>query len=319
MTSSETIHVWSRCHNCGLNPIIGPCFRCETCPSGPDNDLCTTCHEGYRRGSVVHPVEPVTGTMLRTHEFGCLVGAPAETFTPWLSVPQCTSPSPSVPSGFLVRPEFLSGRQSMFGGYAFVARLDSQAVLLTALHVMDELIKGKGIDATTRNPGYTGAELPAHVTSVRLYNLLKNPWALHLIGSAGPMLVLPHARTAEDEPFSSRDIAAFRVPHPQGLHPIPLATREPKPGDPVWLTGAMPDGTRTRLAVCLETSPRTFIFRYEEAKEVPKYCSGAAILDRHGEVVGINIGLGRFGRHELGHANPLSSIRAHLHGALRGT
>ena len=130
------------------------------------------------------------------------------------------------------------------------------------------------------------------------------------------MLVLPNARTADDEPFSFRDIAAFRVPHPQGLHPLPLAAKDPEPGDPVWLAAAMLDGTRTRRAVCVEATPRTFIFRYEEAKETPKYSSGSAILNRDGEVVGINTGLGRFGEHEFGHANPLSSIRAHLEGAL---
>jgi len=80
----------------------------------------------------------------------------------------------------------------------------------------------------------------------------------------------------------------------------------------VWLAGAMPDGTLTRRAVCVENTSRTFIFRYDEAKELPKYSSGSAILDRDGAVVGINTGLGRFGGHEFGHANPLSSIRAHL-------
>jgi hypothetical protein len=204
----------------------------------------------------------------------------------------------------------------VFGGYAFVALFGSRAVLLTALHVMDELIKWKSVDTTARNPSYTGAELPAHITSVRLYNLLKSPWALHELGPAGPMLVLPNARTADNEPFAFRDIAAFHVRHPQGLHPVPLATKEPAPGDPVWLAGAMPDGTRTRRAVCVEATPRTFIFRYEEAKEIPKHSSGSAILDKDGAIVGINTGLGRFGEHEFGHANPLSSIRAHLEGAL---
>jgi hypothetical protein len=316
MSSPDVIHVWSHCHNCGLSPIIGPCFRCETCPLGPDSDLCTTCYEGYRDGWVVHPDEAVTVPKPGTHHFRCLEGTPPELLAPWLSIRGAAAASPEVPSGFLVRPEFRSGQQSVFGGYAFVVLFGARAILLTALHVMDELIKAKGIDTTARSPRYTGAELPAHVTSVRLYNLLKSPWALHELSPAGPMLVLPDARTADDEPFSHRDIAAFHVPHPRGLHPLPLAGREPEPGDPVWLAGAMPDGTLTRRAVCVEKSSRTFIFRYEEAKELPKYSSGSAILDREGAVVGINTGLGRFEGHEFGHANPLSSIRAHLEAAL---
>jgi S1-C subfamily serine protease len=45
---------------------------------------------------------------------------------------------------------------------------------------------------------------------------------------------------------------------------------------------------------------------------MPKYSSGAPILDEDGCVVGINTGLGRFEGREFGHANPVSSIRAHL-------
>jgi hypothetical protein len=63
-------------------------------------------------------------------------------------------------------------------------------------------------------------------------------------------------------------------------------------------------------------TPRSFVFRYEEAKGMPKHTSEAPILDGDGAVVGINTGLGRFAGHEFGHANPLSSIRAHLEGAL---
>src|SRR5919201_3732442 len=40
---SELIHIWYRCHNCGMQPIVGQRFECQTCPSGPDNDLCEKC------------------------------------------------------------------------------------------------------------------------------------------------------------------------------------------------------------------------------------------------------------------------------------
>ena len=135
---------------------------------------------------------------------------------------------------------------------------------------------------------------------------------LHELGDAGAMLLLPNARTADEEPFAWRDIAAFRVKPQDGLTAVPLAEEEPEPGDPVWLAAAMPDRSRTRRAVCVEKTPRSFIFRYEEAKELPQHSSGAPILDAHGAVVGINTGLGRFAGREFGHANPLSSIRAHL-------
>jgi hypothetical protein len=78
----------------------------------------------------------------------------------------------------------------------------------------------------------------------------------------------------------------------------------------------MSDGSGTRRAVSVEKTVDSFAFRYEEAKEMPKYTSGAPILDSRGDVVGINTGLGRFAEREFGHANPLSSILAHIEGAL---
>lgn len=314
MNSSKTVHMWSRCHYCGMNPIIGACFRCQTCPLGPDIDLCPACYDGYLAGRVVHPdPDAASGaTPEGQHTFARSEGAPVELFTHWLEIPCPHSHPPAVPDGFLVRPEFRSGRESFFGGYGFIAQSQGQALFMTALHVMDELIKNRGIDSTPANPRYTGEELPAQVVSVRLYDVTKDRWMLHELGDAGPMLVLPDARTADEEPFAHRDIAAFRVKPQPALHAMPLAEREPEPGDPIWLAARMPDGTRTRRAVCVEKTDRTFIFRYDEVKELPKHSSGAPLLDRTGAVVGINTGLGRLASRDIGHANPLSSIRAHL-------
>lgn len=312
MSEQAGVNIWMRCGYCGMSPIVGPCFRCETCPLGPEIDLCSACYEGYRAGRVPHPEDQPSAT----HVFSRIEPTPATQFAQWLSISSPSRAAPSVPAGFLVRPEFRYGRESVFGGYAFVARYGTEVVLLTALHVMDELIKNKKLDTTARNPQYTGKELPAQVTSVRLYDVLKERWALHELGDVGPMLVLPNARTADDEPFAARDIAAFRVDSPGTLHAAPLAERDPEPGDPVWLAAAMPDGSRTRRAVCVESTPRSFIFRYDETKPIAKHSSGAPILDSRGDVVGINTGLGALSGRDIGHANPVSSIRAHLGGAL---
>ena len=318
MNASHAVHIWNRCHHCGMNPIIGACFRCETCPIGPDGDLCAACYDGYRAGRVAHPKNSTTNDV-PTHRFARSEGRPQDSIASWLDISShvhaasLVQEPPPLPVGFLVRPEFRFGRESVFGGYGFVTWFaDNKRFLLTALHVMDELIKIKGIDTTYRNTRYTGRELPAHVHSVRLYDVLKNPWMIHELGDAGPMLVLPNARTADDEPFSFRDIAAFHIKSQYLLGGAPLAKKDADPGEPIWLAAAMPDGSRMRRAVCVEHTPRSFVFRYEEAKEMPKYVSGAPILNRRGEVVGINAGFGRFAGREFGHCNPVSSICAHL-------
>ncbi len=312
------INVWATCHHCRASPIVGLAYRCETCPLGPEIDLCSTCHQGYLEGRVAHPSEPAPTQLANgAHTFARIEGVPGELLKPWLAVPCPQTSAPSVPGKFLVRPEFRYGRESSFGGYGFIASFEGHPILLTALHVMDEVTKRKGLDATARNARYTGEELPALVNSAQLYDVLQDRWPLHELGVAAPMLVLRDARTGDDEPFACRDIAAFRVPPNHSLTAVSLATEEPEPGDPLWLAAAMRDRSRTRRAVCVEKTARSFIFRYDEAKAMPPHSSGAPILDRHGHVVGINTGLGKFEGHEFGHANPLSSIRAHLTEALR--
>ncbi len=58
------------------------------------------------------------------------------------------------------------------------------------------------------------------------------------------MLVLPNARTADDELYFIEISRYSGLPLSTGLHPLPLAGREPEPGDPVWLAGAMPPTAR---------------------------------------------------------------------------
>src|SRR5262249_6440959 len=136
---NQVIHIWSRCHFCGMNPITGPCFRRETCPLGPDIDLCSSCYAGYLEGSVVHPSADAVVTDGRTtHQFTRGEGSPPETYAHWLDIAGFHEPPPGIPSGFLVRPEFRSGRYSAFGGYGFITRFGPHTLLLTALHVMDE-------------------------------------------------------------------------------------------------------------------------------------------------------------------------------------
>jgi Trypsin-like peptidase domain len=314
MSSSQAVHVWSRCHHCGVSPIVGPLFACETCPAGPDTQLCSNCHEGYQHGSIKHPRPDAPGSFSAPgpHHFTRKESSPATHLESWISIPGRAERAPPVPARFLVRPEFCFGPRSAFGGYGFIVEFKGRTLLLTALHVMDELIKAVEIDSTAANRTYSGKELPAKVSSVRMYDVLQKQWLLYELGDAGPMLVLPDARTGDEEPYSFRDLAAFRVATPGSLSAGRLGTRDPEPGDPVWVAAAMPDGSHTRRATCVEQSESSFVFRYEEAKEVAKYSSGAPILDAQGAVVGVNVGSGHYAGRQFGHANPLRSILAHL-------
>jgi len=315
---SNLIHVWSRCHACGAQPIVGRRFECTNCPAGPDNDLCEPCYREYERGRVEHPARESYAKLsgrVGQHSFRARDGVFPGRFESWLTVPWTGANFPTVPDRFVVRPEFRVGRESFFGPYAFVVDAEDgdQPLVLTALHVMDELIKHIGLDCTAQNLTYTGEELPGAVTEVGLYDVFAPNWMAAELGSAGSMLVLPEARVGEEEPISDRDVAAFRAFQSARVRAGRLAMETPHPGEPVWLAVRTPSSSsRTIPAVVVEATDRTFIIRFANSQEVAPHSSGAPLLDRDGAVVGINVGAGWFGGQRFGHANHQRSIRRHL-------
>lgn len=312
----ELIHLWNRCHGCGAKPIEGRRFECQTCPSGPDRDLCESCYQSFERGTVKHPASdhPASDLDATPHIFSAIPGKPRDQYLPWLAVPQSDEPAPRIPDRFAVRPVFESGRDSFFGGYAFAIAPENPGppLVLTALHVMDELAKSKKIDCS--KDSYTGQELPRILSRVNLYDVLAAKWMLVGLGTASSMLTLPNARTGDEEPYAQRDIAAFRADPSATLSPAKLAALPPRVGDPIWLVVNLGSGStaRTLKAVVVEQTERSLIFRYDAGTGAPRYSSGAALVNPAAEVVGINVGGGFLDGHNLGHATHVTSIRSHL-------
>jgi hypothetical protein len=319
-TTEPLVHLWNHCHNCNAEPIAGPRYHCQSCPDGPDNDLCEPCHRLFQQGKITHPAADslIDSSGITDHQFTSYEGKPARLFRHLLEVKHPDTPAPSLTHPFVVRPIFTAGADSAFGSYAFVARPEKNGhpLLLTALHVMDQLIKQKGIDCTDENKNYSGKELPSIITEVNLFDLFAANWMMAPLGTAGPMLALPGSRTGDEEPYSDRDIAAFYL-HPGDtgdIKPAPLARHSPSKGDALWLVARTLENPRPRLykAVVVEITPRSMVFMYEDPAEKPKYCSGAPLVNKDGEVAGINVGGGCFDGQRLGHANHADNIRRHL-------
>lgn len=311
----ELIHVWNHCHACGANPIVGLCFACQTCPAGPDNDLCQACYCLFEQDEIEHPSPRAREAPVGRHVFRALEGAQREKVLPWLAVPWLTAPAPTVPDRFVVRPEFRSERESFFGSYGFVVVETGGGVLmLTALHVLDELAKFRGVDCSEANLAYTGHELPHQVTGVRLYDPFAPNWVLAEIGMARDMLPLPNARIVAVEPYSQKDIAVFRVDRSASFQPLPLAAAPPIVGEPIWLAANTEPRPRARTvqAIVVEITSETLIFRFAAPTTSPLHTSGAPLLNRRGEVVGINIGSGTLDGYKLGHGNHVASIHHHI-------
>ena len=309
--AEQLIHFWHKCSHCGAKPISNTRYHCISCPAGPENDFCETCYNAYKNGDIEHPSINTFGEN-KKHTFVPIEGKSSGQYEQWLHVHQPYVVSPSIPHGFLVRPEFRSGHDSYFGSHGFVVKSDRGNLLITALHVLDELIKKVMIDATAANENYTGKELPRYINSVNLYNVLEDKWMFYEMGTAGPMMVLPDARTDDEEPYSYRDIAAFLLKEDNEIKPGRLASVTPDIGEPVWLAAKLPGSMNIHQAVVVEKTERTFIFRYKESSLDLKLTSGAPILNKNGEVVGINIGGGFYSALVFGHANHVENIHRHL-------
>src|SRR5690606_5235616 len=135
---------------------------------------------------------------------------------------------------------------------------------VTALHVLDELMKRCGVDASVRNDDYTGEELPEIIDAVNLYDVMQEKWMFHDLGSCGEMLVLREARIKERAPTAWRDISAFRMEDDSPrVRPARLATECPQRGDPVWLAARVSHARRTIRATVVDKTERSFVFRYE--------------------------------------------------------
>ena len=318
--AADMIHMWNRCHGCGAAPIPAARYECQTCPDGPDNDLCSDCYHAFLSGRVKHPmpggffhyaeVQPNA-----QHVFKKFIGSSTRDLVKWTTVPDVDANAPRIEDHFVVRPEFCCDGTSFIGSYAFLIESHSSMLLLTCLHVMSSVAKRVGVDISTNNDSYTGCELPKVVTGVHFYDVFAPNWMAALLGRADSMLVLRDARTRQEEPFSNRDIAAFSVNSQARLSPGSLAERLPNVGDPIWLVvrkGREPN-ERTVACVVVQQTDRSFVFRYiEDTSSLPPFTSGAPLVDAAGQVVGINVGLGTFACRAFGHANHADSIRRHL-------
>ena len=209
-----------------------------------------------------------------------------------LPTPEATPPDFLVLRSYCA-PTFVVDQISRPEGTGFlVERLGTarKTYLLTAQHLFPQ----------------SSAALPSHVTSARC-----EPNASRRSYKTGAALTIPGAH-----PMGAlsqlRDVAAFPV---IGWSPgLSLAAVNVRPGDPVWLLARVKSGreTGTLLHRAVVGRANGFLaYRFDDQSIGLDQTSGGAVLNRDGDVVGLNIGYGRLPNGSLfGVGDSLDTLRS---------
>ena len=219
------------------------------------------------------------------------------------SVPNVPPPPSEQAANFVFRPAFaLAGGREIVAGTAFAARVNGKAppMLLSALHLFGP---AGGLRVQMRP-----ARLPNEVQSVALLTMDNS----HQLGLAGRALL------RDGYPLSlngdcSGDIVAFALP--RDTPALTLAPADPTINTRVWVMGqAVGDnGPTPRLyrGVVRDVKP-TALTVVMDRKHDQTGMSGAPVVNRQGQVVGMLIGGGEVLGKTAALCNPVSAMRRRL-------
>jgi hypothetical protein len=208
---------------------------------------------------------------------------------------------PREPALFRIEWALSSGLMAMQGeqaGHAFILSMFEGAPLLavTAHHVMQV------------TPETRWDEVASLVRSARLRNITDGAITVPL----GPVRPISGARRISG-PGSQDDVAAFAVPQAATTQILRLAERAPGIGDTVWVFAATLDGNPATRHPARVTDSGDLGFRYAYLGRMnANWTSGAAVLDRSGRVVGVNVGTVGGGDNVVGLGVGWAALRTHL-------
>ena len=215
---------------------------------------------------------------------------------------------PSEVQNAICRPELDVDGQDRRTGTAFVLETDGlrpRLLLVMAQHLFR--LPGPGGEAVP------WAEMPVRASSASCLSLDQKR-----LLRTGPALAIPNAHSMG--PLSTlRDIAAFPLTagpdHTLPLRALHLARTRPKAHQFVWLVAQTADHNRPGPYLFRATVLNTFGFLayvYADSDLDLSNTSGAPVVDANGDVVGVNVGVGRQAGATIGIADGLDTIRQSL-------
>ncbi len=218
---------------------------------------------------------------------------------------------PTIPAHTALRPAFLLRSGKPFAAGTAVAAIPPAGrapVLLTAYHLFGP---AGGLDRV----------VPAEELDHEILGVVLMPFGSTAPAARARGSLLRTGRAFEGEATTSKakpppageDLAAFHLLPGAKVNALSLAARNPRFLEWVWLVGDEaehePQNQRLFPARVLSASRNAMLLRFHRAFPLKAF-SGAPIVNRSGELVGLL--LGGEGERQTGVANPVASIRTRL-------
>jgi len=185
---------------------------------------------------------------------------------------------PNIPNNFVLRPEIELTNTQFSAGTAFVLSVfdDANPVIVTALHIF----------------GPNGG-LEKDIPTEELKNLIKQIKLTDAFSDYHCGIVTEVLEIKDAKPLTKNDIAAFRISRNCDVTALKMCKNEPKVGDSLWLVASVYDGApksrRIHKARVVEVENSLIYFEYENNELSLQATSGAPIVNKNNEVVGINL------------------------------